>query len=152
MKSRSRKRCRPCVARAVLRGLCRSVAGPRSGLRGADRKNRSNPACPPTKSLSGFGPESGRPPDSRRGWSRPVRSASNRRDYFEITDSKGTRSGPRPALELLVKMSSGSGSCGYQVSRCPSLARRAESERNSSDKVSLLQPKDRRLDVYQSCY
>jgi hypothetical protein len=30
--------------------------------------------------------------------------------------------------------------------------RRAESERNSSDKVSLLQPKDRRLDVYQSCY
>ena len=48
---------------------------------------------------------------------------SNRRDYFEITDGKGTRSGPRPALELLVKMSSGSGPCGYQVSRWASLAR-----------------------------
>ena len=30
--------------------------------------------------------------------------------------------------------------------------RRAESERNSSDRVSLLPPKDGGLDVYQSCY
>ena len=70
----------------------------------------------------GLARESGGPPDPRRGWSRPVRSAANRRDYLEITDGKGTRSGPRAALELFVKMSSGSGSCGYQVSRCPSLA------------------------------